>query len=165
MKKRTPADSRMAWRGAALIVALGMAAAGERMPTSASQAASPFFSPYYKILNLGTFHQDPLCSAPDCSSEAFDVNIWGQVVGSSDYGDSLSTLHAFRTGPNQAIVSTDVLLPLFWQTVSEARGLNDAGVAAGYSWSPYHAVLWPVDPPWQVSSLDPAQTPTRGRMR
>ena len=74
MKKR-PTASLVC--GCTLIVALIMPAfAGETTQTP------EIFQPYYKILNLNTFHWDPLC-LQDCTSEAFDVSVWGRVVGQS----------------------------------------------------------------------------------
>ena len=75
MTSRIAARIRLLGRGGALIVALGVAMlAGEKTP-----AAAP--TPYYKILNLGTFHASAYCSQAVCESHAADVNIWARPWG------------------------------------------------------------------------------------
>ncbi len=97
MTRRIAARIRMLGRGGALMVALGVAMlAGEKTP-----AAAP--NPYYKILNLGTFHASAYCSQAVCESHASDVNIWGQTVGWSRVGvlsPNTPFIRAFRTAPN-----------------------------------------------------------------
>ena len=104
MKKR-PTASLVC--GCSLIVALIMPAfAGEKAQTP------EIFYPYYKILNLNTFHWDPLC-LQDCTSTASDVNIWGRVVGQSTVWGGhpayQSQTLGFRTAPNAGIGPTSGL--------------------------------------------------------
>ncbi len=156
MNKRIAASSVL-WRVCALIVALAMAAfAGEKTPSLASSSATyPILD--YKILNLGTFHEDPLCSGFECYSKANDVNSWGQVVGES-LGSSIcpDCFYGFRTSPNQPITPADLLYRLDGDLGSVALGLNDDGVAVGYSWPGDQAVRWVGTQP---SSLDPITPP------
>lgn len=145
MKKRPTANLLCA---CTLIVALIMPAfAGETTQTP------EIFQPYYKILNLNTFHWDPLC-LQDCTSEAFDVSVWGRVVGQSTVWGGAPTYQSqtlgFRTAPNAAIGPWSGLALPPGADRSEAFGINEFGAAVGESGG---AVLWPLAPPFQVTSL------------
>ena len=139
MTRRIAARIRMLGRGGALMVALGVAMlAGEKTP-----AAAP--NPYYKILNLGTFHASAYCSQAVCESHASDVNIWGQTVGWSRVGvlyPNTPFIRAFRTAPNVPITNLTALPLLNWcnqphcddylsYRVNFAAAVNDTGWTVG----------------------------------
>jgi probable HAF family extracellular repeat protein len=98
----------------------------------------------YSITALGTLC-DPssgfLCPAPAAGGTAFDVNNWGQVVGTSPWVDddgAVGQFGCYRTAPNEAInPATDRLI---LDTAAQALpcvaySINDNGSVVGTRWN------------------------------
>jgi probable HAF family extracellular repeat protein len=85
--------------------------------------------------DLGTFGGPQ--NEPFQFSEAFGINIWGQVAGAASYigfaqnGISFRPQHAFRTAPNRPINPATDDLGTFGGANSNAYGINDWAQVVG----------------------------------
>jgi probable HAF family extracellular repeat protein len=116
---------------------------------------------FYSVKNLGTLCPEAEQFCDDAFSEAYDVNIFGQVVGrSSAIGQNIVTL-AFRTGPGAEPTIPPPPVQPDTDFMRVAYGVNDWGTAVGTGLVFRDAILtliggllWPPNaPPVSLFSL------------